>query len=446
MTEETFSLRETPRDAFWSLMRSSYGISDRLLELAAECERELGPIFGSIDEVAQINQLKVLTAMQRSRLSDIHFAATTGYGYNDLGRDALENIYADVFGCESALVRPQLISGTHALTTALFGNLRHGDELLSPVGVPYNTLQKVIGIQEARGSLIEHGVSYRQVDLLPEEGASGAGRGLIDYDAVESAISPRTKIATIQRSKGYTWRRSLSVREIGELVSFIKGIRKDIICMVDNCYGEFVECIEPSEVGADMVVGSLIKNPGGGLAPVGGYIAGSEESVANAAARLTSPGLGREVGPTLGVVPQLAQGLFLAPAVVAASLRTAVYSAKLLDRLGFETLPRFDEARSDIVQAIKMGTPEKVVAYCRGIQRAAAVDSFAAPEAGDMPGYDSRVIMAAGAFVQGASIELSADSPMKPPYIVFQQGALTWWHGKIGALVALDALDKKGLL
>ena len=425
-------------DDFRSLMRSHYGISDRLLGLAKECEGELSPIFDGIDETAQINQLKVLAAMQRNRLSEAHFAATTGYGYNDLGRDALESIYADVFSCESALVRPQLISGTHALTTALFGNLRHGDELLSPVGAPYNTLQKVIGIQEARGSLAEHGVSYRQVDLLPN--------GNIDYDAVKSAILPYTKMATIQRSKGYTWRHSLSVREIGELIAFIKGVRKDIICMVDNCYGEFVEHIEPSDVGADLVVGSLIKNPGGGLAPVGGYIAGSEELVENAAARLTSPGLGKEVGPTLGVVSQLAQGLFLAPAVVASSLRTAVYSAKLLDRLGFETLPRFDEARSDIVQAIKMGKPERVVAYCRGIQSAAAVDSFVAPEAWDMPGYDSQVIMAAGAFVQGASIELSADSPMKPPYVVYQQGALTWWHGKIGALVALDTLEKNGLL
>ena len=419
-------------------MLESYGISDRLLELGELCETELAPIFAGIDEVAQINQLKVLTAMQRNRLSETHFAATTGYGYNDLGRDALEAIYADVFSCESALVRPQMISGTHALTTALFGNLRHGDELLSPVGLPYNTLQKVIGIQEARGSLAEHGVTYRQADLLPDGG--------IDYNSVASAISSRTKMVTIQRSKGYAWRRSFSVNEIGELIAFIKNIRKDIICMVDNCYGEFVETIEPSDVGADMVVGSLIKNPGGGLAPVGGYITGREEFVENAAARLTSPGLGKEVGPTLGVISQMTQGLFLAPAVVAASLRTAVYSAKLLDRLGYETLPRYNETRSDIVQAIKMGTPEKVVAYCRGIQRAAAVDSFVTPEAWDMPGYDSQVILEAGAFVQGASIELSADSPMKPPYIVYQQGALTWLHGKIGALVALDSLEKKGLL
>ncbi|MCL2674923.1 MAG: methionine gamma-lyase family protein [Defluviitaleaceae bacterium] len=423
---------------FQALLRSTYGIDDRLLELAAECEAELVPIFAEIDDISQYNQLKVLSAMQANRLSDIHFAATTGYGYNDLGREALESIYADVFGCESALVRPQMVSGTHALSTALFGNLRHGDELVSPVGTPYNTLQKVIGIQEARGSLIEHGIVYKQVDLLPDD--------KIDFHAVKAAITPRTKMMTIQRSKGYAWRHSLSVSEIGELIAFIKGIRKDIICMVDNCYGEFVERLEPSNVGADMVVGSLIKNPGGGLAPVGGYITGTEECVENSAVRLTSPGLGKEVGPTLGVISQLTQGLFLAPAVVGSSLRTAVFSAKLLDRLGIETLPKFDAVRSDIVQAIKFGTPEKVIAYCQGIQQAAAVDSFAAPEASDMPGYDSQVIMAAGAFVQGASIELSADSPMKPPYIVYQQGALTWQHGKIGAILAIHNLSKKGLL
>ncbi|MCL2616280.1 MAG: methionine gamma-lyase family protein [Defluviitaleaceae bacterium] len=419
-------------DNFRSLMSSTYGIGDRLFELADECESELLPIFAQIDEVAQMAQLRVLTAMQRCRLSDIHFAATTGYGYNDLGREVLENIYADVFGCESALVRPQMISGTHALTTALFGNLRYGDELISPVGMPYNTLQKVIGIQEARGSLIEHGITYKQVDLLPD--------GNIDFDAVESSISPRTKMMTIQRSKGYTWRNSLSVRQIRDLIAFIKNIRSDIICMVDNCYGEFVELDEPSN--ADLIVGSLIKNPGGGLAPVGGYIVGKEEYVDNAAARLTSPGLGREVGPTLGVISHLTQGLFLAPSVVASSLRTSMYAAKILQRLGYDTLPTFDQARSDIVLAIELGSPEKVAAYCRGIQRAAAVDSFVTPEAWDMPGYDSRVIMAAGAFVQGASIELSADSPMKPPFIVYQQGALTWYHGKVGVLVAVDGLLK----
>ena len=422
-------------DNFRSLMKAIYGIGDRLLELADECENELAPIFNEIDYIAQTNQLKVLAAMQRNRLSDAHFAATTGYGYNDLGRDALESIYAEVFGCESALVRPQMISGTHALTTALFGNLRHGDELVSPVGAPYNTLQKVIGIQEARGSLIEHGVIYKQVDLLPDGG--------FDFDAIESAISPRTKIMTIQRSKGYAWRNSLSVRQIGELIVFIKGISKDIICMVDNCYGEFVEHFEPSDVGADLVVGSLIKNPGGGLAPVGGYIAGVEEFVENAAARLTSPGLGKEVGPTLGVVSQMTQGLFFAPSVVASSLRTSVYAAKVLGRLGYETLPRFDGARSDIVLAIKMDSPDKVAEYCLGIQRAAAVDSFVTPEAWEMPGYDSQVIMAAGAFVQGSSIELSADSPMKLPFVVYQQGGLTWQHGKIGVLMAVDGLLKK---
>ena len=409
-----------------------FNIKEETVNLCEEALAAVSGMFGDIDEVSEYNQAKVLAAMQKNRLSDSHFVPTTGYGYNDLGRDTLERIYADVFRAEAALVRPQMVSGTHALSTALFGNLRHGDELVSPVGLPYNTLQKVIGIQEAKGSLIEHGIVYKQVDLLPG--------GKIDWGGVRASITPRTKMMTIQRSKGYAWRHSLSVAEIGELISFIKGIRNDIICMVDNCYGEFVEYTEPSNVGADMCVGSLIKNPGGGLAPVGGYIVGTEECVENAAVRLTSPGLGKEVGPTLGVISQLTQGLFLAPSVVAASLKTAVLSAKMLDRLGIETMPKFDEARSDIVQAIKFGSAEKVIAYCRGIQRAAAVDSFAAPEAGDMPGYDSQVIMAAGAFVQGASIELSADSPMKPPYIVYQQGALTWPHGKIGAILAIDAL------
>ena len=422
----------------YDMMQSKFGISEKVLQYCIQKECELKKQFQSVDEITEYNQLKVLSAMQKNKLSDIHFAATTGYGYNDLGRDVLENIYADVFQTESGLVRPQLISGTHALTVALAGNLRPGDELLSPVGIPYDTLQGVIGIRKEKGSLSEYGITYQQVDLLPGD--------KFDFDGIEKAINNKTKLVTIQRSKGYQWRGSFSVSQIKELISFIKSINKNIICMVDNCYGEFVEVQEPSEVGADLVVGSLIKNPGGGLAPIGGYIVGKEEFVENAAYRLTAPGLGKEVGATLGVTPSFVQGLFMAPQVVNGSIKTAMFASKLFEDIGFAVLPKSNEKRADIVQLIQMNTAENVIAFCQGIQKGAPVDSYVSPEPWDMPGYDCPVIMAAGAFVQGSSIELSADAPIKPPYHVYMQGGLSWHHGKIGVMIGLQTMVDKGLI
>lgn len=414
------------------------GISETVLNYAAEVERSLKERFESIDAIAEYNQTKVIKAMQDARVSDIHFAATTGYGYNDLGRDTLEEVYAKAFHGEDALVRPQLISGTHALTVALSGNLRPGDEILSPVGKPYDTLEGVIGIRECPGSLKEFGISYRQVDLLPN--------GEFDYENIRKAINERTRLIEIQRSKGYDTRPTLSVKKIGELISFIKGIKPDVICMVDNCYGEFVEMVEPTDVGADMIVGSLIKNPGGGLAPIGGYIVGTKECVERAAYRLTAPGLGKEVGATLGVSQSLYQGLFLAPTVVAGALKGAIFAANVYEKLGFDVVPNSTESRHDIIQAITFGTPEGVIKFCEGIQAAAPVDSFVTPEPWAMPGYDSDVIMAAGAFVQGSSIELSADAPIKPPYAVYFQGGLTWYHAKLGILMSLQKLYDAGII
>ena len=414
------------------------GISETVLNYAAEVEWSLKERFEAIDAVAEFNQTKVIKAMQEARVSDIHFAATTGYGYNDLGRDTLEEVYAKAFHGEDALVRPQLISGTHALTVALSGNLRPGDEILSPVGKPYDTLEGVIGIRECPGSLKEYGISYRQVDLLPN--------GDFDYANIRKAINEKTKLVEIQRSKGYDTRSTLSVQKIGGLIAFIKEIKPDVICMVDNCYGEFVETMEPTDVGADMIVGSLIKNPGGGLAPIGGYIVGTKECVERAAYRLTAPGLGKEVGATLGVSQSLYQGLFLAPTVVAGALKGAIFAANIYEKLGFGVVPNSTESRHDIIQAITFGTPEGVIKFCEGIQAAAPVDSFVTPEPWAMPGYDSDVIMAAGAFVQGSSIELSADAPIKPPYAVYFQGGLTWYHAKLGILMSLQKLYEAGII
>lgn len=414
------------------------GISPKVLEFGKKLETSLKERFEEIDRRAEYNQIKVLKAMQENRVSDIHFAATTGYGYNDLGRDTLESVYASAFHAESALVRPQLISGTHALAVALSGNLRPGDELLSPVGKPYDTLEEVIGIRESTGSLKEYGVVYRQVDLLPD--------GSFDYENIRKAINEKTKLVTIQRSKGYASRPTLSVARIGELIAFIKEIKPDAICMVDNCYGEFVETIEPTDVGADLIVGSLIKNPGGGLAPIGGYIAGKETYVDRASYRLSAPGLGKEVGASLGLNQALFQGLFLAPTVVAGALKGAIFAANVYEKLGFAVVPDSKESRHDIIQAVTFGTPEGVIAFCRGIQAAAPVDSFVSPEPWDMPGYDDPVIMAAGAFVQGSSIELSADAPIKPPYTVFFQGGLTWYHAKFGIYMSLQKIVDAGLI
>lgn len=417
---------------------TALGISPEVIALCSDIEQNLAQRFLAIDEVAEYNQLKILKAMQDNRLSDMHFAATTGYGYNDIGRDTLERVYADVFKTEDALVRPQLISGTHALTVALSGNLRPGDEILSPVGKPYDTLEGVIGIRAERGSLAEYDITYSQVDLL----ASGD----FDTEGIRSAIKPNTRLATIQRSKGYASRPTLSVERIGELIKFIKSIKSDIICMVDNCYGEFVEALEPTEVGADLCVGSLIKNPGGGLAPIGGYIVGKKEYVENAAYRLTAPGLGKEVGATLGIIPSMFQGLFLAPQVVSGALKGAIFAANIYEKLGFDVLPNGSEDRFDIIQAVTLNSAEAVIAFCKGIQAAAPVDSHVTPEPWAMPGYNCDVIMAAGAFVQGSSIELSADAPIKPPYTVFFQGGLTWYHAKFGIMMSVQKLFEEGII
>ena len=388
-------------------MYQTLGISGSVLNFASSVETGLKPRFEAIDARAEYNQLKVLKAMQDNRVSDIHFAATTGYGYNDIGRDTLEQVYASCFHTEAALVRPQLMSGTHALHIALSGNLRPGDELLSPAGGPYDTLEEVIGIRPSVGSLAEYGVSYRQVDLLPD--------GTFDYENIAKAVNDKTKLVTIQRSKGYATRPTFSVEQIGRLIAFVKKIKPDVICMVDNCYGEFVETIEPTDVGADMIVGSLIKNPGGGLAPIGGYIAGRQDCIDRASYRLSAPGLGREVGASLGLNQSLYQGFFLAPTVVAGALKGAIFAANVYEKLGFSVHPNGTEERHDIIQAVTFGKPEAVIAFCEGIQAAAPVDSYVKPEPWDMPGYDSPVIMAAGAFVQGSSIELSADAPIRPP-------------------------------
>lgn len=419
-------------------MYEQLGIERKVLEFGKEIEGLLSERFAAIDETAEYNQLKVIKAMQDNRVSDIHFAATTGYGYNDLGRDTLEDVYASVFHTENALVRPNLISGTHALHVALSGNLRPGDELLSPVGKPYDTLEEVIGIRESAGSLKEYGVIYRQVDLLPD--------GSFDFDGIAAAVNEKTKLVTIQRSKGYATRPTLSVERIGQLIAFIKERKPDVICMVDNCYGEFVERMEPADVGADMMVGSLIKNPGGGLAPIGGYIAGRKDCIDRASYRLTAPGLGREVGASLGLNQSFYQGLFLAPTVVAGALKGAVFAANVYEKLGFSVVPNSTESRHDIIQAVTFGKPEGVIAFCQGIQAAAPVDSFVTPEPWAMPGYDAPVIMAAGAFVQGASIELSADGPIKPPYAVYFQGGLTWYHAKLGILMSMQKLKDAGLI
>ena len=416
------------------------GISKEVYDFGQNILEGLKERFEKIDETAELNQLKVLKAMQENKVSEACLLGTTGYGYNDIGREKLEAVYASVFHTEDALVRPQITCGTHALALALMSNLRPGDMLFSPVGKPYDTLEEVIGIRPSKGSLKEYRIDYTQVDLLPD--------GSFDFDNIKKALldNANIKLATIQRSKGYQTRPTLSVERIGELISFIKGIRPDVICMVDNCYGEFVQTIEPTDVGADMIVGSLIKNPGGGLAPIGGYIAGKKECVENAAFRLTSPGLGKEVGASLGILPQFYQGFFLAPTVTASALKGAIFAANIYEKLGFDVVPNATEDRFDIIQAVTFGKPEGVIAFCEGVQAAAPVDSFVAPEPWDMPGYDAQVIMAAGAFISGSSIELSADGPIKEPYSVFFQGGLTWPHAKLGILKTLQKLVDRGLV
>ena len=414
------------------------GIQEKVYSYGQQFEEKLKDRFAELDKTAEYNQLKVIRAMQAHKVSAECFMGTTGYGYNDLGRDTLEEVYATCFHGEAALVRPQITCGTHALALALMSNLRPGDELLSPAGKPYDTLEEVIGIRPSKGSLAEYGVTYRQVDLLPG--------GAFDYEAIAGAITEKTKLVAIQRSKGYQTRPTFSVAQIGELISFVKKIKPSLICMVDNCYGEFVEQREPLEAGADMIVGSLIKNPGGGLAPIGGYIAGKKECIENAAYRLTSPGLGKEVGASLGVIQSFYQGLFFAPTVVAAALKSAIFAANIYESLGFPVIPDGSESRHDIIQAVTLNSPEALIAFCKGIQAAAPVDSHVTPEPWDMPGYGDKVIMAAGAFIQGSSIELSADGPLRPPYAAYFQGGLTWPHGKLGILMSLQKLYESGLV
>ena len=414
------------------------GVSDQVLRFGQEVLEGLTDQFRHIDQVAEFNQAKVIAAMQKNRVNATHFNLSTGYGYDDEGRDNLERVYADCFGAEAALVRPQITCGTHALALALGANLLPGDELLSPVGGPYDTLEEVIGIRPSPCSLEEYGVSYRQVDLLPDGG--------FDYDGIRAAINEKTRLITIQRSKGYATRPSYSVEEIGKLIAFCKECKPDVLCMVDNCYGEFVETREPTNVGADMVVGSLIKNLGGGLAPTGGYICGRKSCIERCAYRLSAPGLGREVGANLGLLTSFYQGLFLAPTVVSSAVRGAVFAAGCYEKLGFRVVPGSGETRRDIIQAVELGSREAMVAFCKGIQSAAPVDSYVTPEPWAMPGYESEVIMAAGAFVQGASIELSADGPIRPPYAVYFQGGLTWFHAKLGILMSIQKLLDAGII
>ena len=412
------------------------GISEEVYEFGEKILDSLRDRFCDIDETAEYNQLKVINAMRACKVSEACFTPSSGYGYNDIGRDTLEKVYAKVFSTEDALVRPQMTCGTHALAVALSSQLRPGDNMVSITGKPYDTLEEVIGIRKSTGSLSEYGITYSQVDLKAD--------GSFDLEGIKAAIKPETKLVAIQRSKGYQTRPSLSVRSIGEAIKYVKSLRDDIIVMVDNCYGEFVDTIEPSDAGADMVVGSLIKNPGGGLAPLGGYIAGKKECIEKAAYRLTSPGLGKEVGATLDINRTLFMGLFLAPTVTASALKGAIFAANIYERLGFSVVPDSTEERCDIIQAVTLGSERAVRAFCEGIQAAAPVDSHLSPEPWDMPGYDSPVIMAAGAFVSGSSIELSADGPIKPPYAVYFQGGLTWQHAKLGILTSLQKLyDEK---
>lgn len=418
-------------------MYAEMGISPEVLKFGNDILRDLRSRFDRIDENTEYNQLKVLRALQKNKVSEACLLGTTGYGYNDMGRETLEKVYADIFHTEDALVRPTITCGTHALYIALAGNLRPGDEVMSPVGKPYDTLEEVIGIRESNGSLASYGITYRQADLKED--------GSFDWDAIRAAVNEKTRLVEIQRSRGYATRPTFSVEQIGEVISFIRKIKPDVIFMVDNCYGEFVETIEPSDVGADLVVGSLIKNPGGGLAPIGGYIAGKKEYVENAAFRLGGPGLGREVGATLNVNRSFYQGIFLAPSVASNALKGAIFAANLYQKLGFECFPKAEAPRYDIIQAINFGTPEGLCRFCEGIQAAAPVDSFVKPEPWAMPGYDSDVIMAAGAFISGASIELSADGPLKPPYTAFFQGGLTWQHAKFGILMSLQKMIDAGL-
>lgn len=421
-------------------LNSQFNIDKRISNLSEEVEKDISQRFSEINEIKEYNQYKVLKAFQKNRVSDAHFTFSTGYGYGDMGRDTLDRVFADIFCCEDCLVRPHMVSGTHAIAVALFGNLRPGDTILSVSGKPYDTLEEIIGIRNSSGSLSEYGVKYKQVDLTPQ--------GKFDYKGIEEALKNDSSIRLIeiQRSTGYGWRPSLTLDNIREVISFIKGIKSDVICFVDNCYGEFIDTIEPTQVGADLIAGSLIKNPGGGIAPTGGYVAGKAEYVENASYRLTAPGIGRECGSTFGVMRQFYQGLFLAPHITSEALKGAIFCSGIFERLGFEVSPKVYDKRSDIIQAVKFNDKDKLITFCQGIQKGSPVDSFVSAEPWDMPGYNDQVIMAAGAFIQGSSIELSADAPIRPPYIAYLQGGLTYEHSKIGVLIALQNMLEKGYI
>jgi len=420
-------------------IKNTLGINDKIIKLAEECENDIKDQFSIIEEIREYNQYKVLKSMQNNRLSDIHFNYSTGYGYGDIGRDTLDKVYSDIFQCEDALVRPTIISGTHALSLCLYGILRPGDELLAITGKPYDTLDNIIGINNNyQGSLRDYNIRYRQVDLLSD--------GSFDFNGIKNSINENTKLVLIQRSKGYAWRKSLSLKEIEEGIRFVKNINSEICCMVDNCYGEFMDFYEPTEKGADIMAGSLIKNPGGSIAPTGGYVVGKSKYVEMAADRLVAPGIGKETGATLGITRLLFQGLFLAPHVVSEAVKGAVFCSKIFSKLGYEVNPRYDSPRSDIIQAIKFKNKEALITFCKGIQSGSPVDSFVSPEPWDMPGYNDQVIMAAGAFVQGASIELSADAPIRPPYIAYLQGGITYDHAKIGIICAIQELLEEKLI
>ena len=424
---------------FWlqNYVKNEFGISEDVIKIVDSAEKDIEEEIKKISSIREYNQYKVIKAMQDNRLSDTHFAGTTGYGYDDRGREVLDSVYASVFKAEDALVRHQMVAGTQAIALCMYGNLRPGDELLSVTGKPYDTLEEVIGIRgEGAGSLREFGITYSQLELLEDGG--------IDLEKLKEAIKAKTRMVLIQRSRGYGWRPSIKIGEIKRVIEKIKEIKEDVIVLVDNCYGEFTEEQEPVEAGADLAAGSLIKNPGGGLAPAGGYIAGKKAYVQNAACRLTTPGLGKKVGASLGNSRLMLQGLFLAPHVVAESLNGAVFCASLMKKLGFETSPQPNEMRSDIIQAVRFGNPESMIAFCQGIQKGSPVDAYVTPEPWDMPGYDCPVIMAAGAFVQGSSIELSADAPLKPPYTAYMQGGLVYEHVKLGVMISIrNMLERK---
>ncbi|WP_283690635.1 aminotransferase class I/II-fold pyridoxal phosphate-dependent enzyme [Clostridium perfringens] len=419
------------------LLKKQYGFTDETIKLYNQAIIDVENEFKIYDEIREYNQLKVLKAFQEERISDNHFTNSTGYGYGDIGRDTLDLVYARIFNAEKALVRPHFVNGTHALGTALFGNLRHGDTILAVTGSPYDTLHSVIGIsgEENIGSLKEYGVNYKQVDLV--DGKINIEKALEMIKEDESI-----KLIHMQRSTGYGWRNAFQVKELGEAIKAIKELREDLIVFVDNCYGEFIDIIEPTDVGADLIAGSLIKNIGGGIAPTGGYIVGKEKYVEQASYRLTVPGIGAECGCTFGVMKDFYQGLFLAPHVAIEALKGAIFCARIMELAGFEVLPKYNDKRSDIIQAIKFNDKEKLIKFCKGVQYASPIDSFVECEPWAMPGYSDEVIMAAGAFIQGSSIELSADAPIREPYIAYLQGGLTFDHAKIGVLIALNNIFK----